>query len=846
MSKNQPRRPSRRPFPARVWVRLAVALLCACALAAPLTAGADPETQTLVAPGLLNAAEAQPTSEFKVIVQGATDSGAVAADVEDLAAGDTAVERSFETVPAVAATLTGSQIVSLTQGDDPLVITRDTPVAVADSPTATAPPTIVGSAQVGETLSASEGEWVGAPQLAYSFQWQRCSPEGLACSDIDRATGPLFTPASNDIGATVRVAVTASGSDASSMAISTPTPVIAADAPAGVPTTEVPIVSGEPEPGELLTATPGASTGGGALTYSYRWLRCTSLHSLCMVIPGAESQSYRVTPDDLGMRLRVVVIVRNEAGADVGASARTQPVSARPPVATSPPSILGTSEEGQTLNAANGSWVGTQPLEFGHQWQRCDAQGLSCADIVDATAASYTLAAGEVGTTIRLAVTTRGLGGEALALSEPTALVTAIPAPLSRFKQHWPYVAGVASLLSSPEGQNLEPPTIAIVDSGIDAGRADFGGRVIEQVTLTTRADNQAGDGNGHGTAVASVAAGEAEGYTGAAPEAKLVAIDVLDDDAVANVSDVIAAADWIYNNHKRLNIRVANFSLHGTTLASLGSDPLDKAVERLWLSGIVVVAAAGNYAVNGEESAVPFAPGNDPFVLTVGATDTRGSFTTRDDVAAPWSAWGYTRDGFAKPELSAPGRYIAAAVSANTKLARDRPERIVESGYMQLSGTSLAAPVVAGSAANLLAAHPGWSPDQVKGALMLSAEALPSAPLRSVGVGAVNVARAAAVVDPPNPNLALGEFLVTDPAGGPTQVFDFDSWTTAVESDAAWGSAAWGSAAWGSAAWGSAAWGSAAWGSAAWGSAAWGSAAWGSHSEDDVRPEGVYWITRN
>ncbi|HEX2495901.1 MAG TPA: hypothetical protein VHK46_03610, partial [Gaiellaceae bacterium] len=288
-----------------------MALLCACALAAPLAAGADPETQTLVAPGLLNAAEAQPTTEFKVIVQGATDSGVVAADVEDLAAGDTAVERSFDTVPAVAATLTGSQILSLTQGDEPLVITRDTPVAVADSPTATAPPTIVGSAQVGETLSASEGEWVGAAQLEYSFQWELCSASGEACRGIDGETGTLFTPASGDVGETVRVTVTASGGDGSTMATSAPTPVIAAEAAAGVPTTDEPIVSGEPEPGQLLTATPGATTGGGALTYSYRWGRCANLYWLCTVIPGAESQTYRVTPDDLGKRLRVVVIVRN-------------------------------------------------------------------------------------------------------------------------------------------------------------------------------------------------------------------------------------------------------------------------------------------------------------------------------------------------------------------------------------------------------------------------------------------------------------------------------------------------------------------------------------------------------
>ncbi len=444
-------------------------------------------------------------------------------------------------------------------------------------------------------------------------------------------------------------------------------------------------------------------------------------------------------------------------------------------------------------------------------------------------------------------MTARGLGGEDVARSEPSEVVTAIPEPSPRFKQQWPYVSRVAEL---PE--QSEPPTIAIVDSGIDAGRADFGGRVIEQVTLASRPDNQPGDGYGHGTAVASVAAGQAEGYVGAAPNAKLVSLDVLDDDGVANVSDVIAAADWIYENHERLNIRVANFSLHGSTLASLVSDPLDKAVERLWLSGVVVVAAAGNYATDGDESAVAFAPGNDPFVLTVGATDTKGTFTQRDDVAAPWSAWGYTRDGFAKPEVVAPGRYIAAAVSADAKLAQERPERIVEPGYLQLSGTSLAAPIVAGSAANLLAAHPAWTPDQVKGALMLTAEPLPRARERSVGVGAVNVAAAAAATDPPNANEALAPFVVNDPTPG----FNAESWTSAVEADpawasaawgsAAWGSAAWGSVAWGSVAWGSVAWGSVAWGSVAWGSVAWGSVAWGSQAQDDVRPEGGYWIRKN
>jgi serine protease AprX len=664
---------SRTSPPPRRWLRFAIALACAFTLGAPLTAGADSGTQTTLSPGLLDAAQAAPDEAFRVIVEGAAGTtAAVSEKVRGVAGGDATELRSFLTVPAVAGTLTGTEIVALAQGSESLVITRDSPVTATDDPRPDDAP-----------------------------------PHG---------------------------------------------------------TSEVPTEAGD---------------------------------------------------------------------------------------AVSPPSINGTAEEGQTLNAADGAWDRTEPFAFAYQWQRCDAQGETCADIVGATAPSYPLGSGDVGATVRLGVTASGLGGERSAVSDPSEPVLAIPEPQTRFKQHWPYVAGVASLLSSSEGQALEPPTIAIVDSGIDAGRADFGGRVVEQANVSSRAGNQPGDGNGHGTAVASVAAGEADGYVGAAPNARLVAVEALDDDGVAYLSDVIAAADWIYLNRERLNIRVANFSLHGTTVASLASDPLDRAVERLWLSGVVVVAAAGNYAVDGEESFVPFAPGNDPFVLTVGATDTRGSFTQRDDVAAPWSAWGYTRDGFAKPELGAPGRYIAAAVSADTKLARERPERIVEPGYMQLSGTSLAAPVVAGTAANLLAAHPEWTPDQVKGALMLTAEPLARARPRSAGVGALNAARAAAAVDPPNPNLALRRFLVPDPGGGSTPVFDAVGWTTVAQSDpawasVAWGSVAWGSAAWSSVAWGSVAWGSVAWGSVAWGSVAWGSVAWGSKSEDDLRQEGGYWVRRD
>ena len=133
-------------------------------------------------------------------------------------------------------------------------------------------------------------------------------------------------------------------------------------------------------------------------------------------------------------------------------------------------------------------------------------------------------------------------------------------------RQQWPFVSGVArGWADVTNGTLARPPAIAVVDSGIDAGRADFGGRVVKQVAMTSLTPNSPGDGRGHGTFVAGVAAGSAPGYTGAAPSAPIVSLDVMDDSGMAMTSDVIAAADWIYQNKAAYNIRVANLSLHTT-----------------------------------------------------------------------------------------------------------------------------------------------------------------------------------------------------------------------------------------------------------------------------------------
>ena len=402
-------------------------------------------------------------------------------------------------------------------------------------------------------------------------------------------------------------------------------------------------------------------------------------------------------------------------------------------------------------------------------------------------------------------------------------------------KEKWPYVTGVDKYSGAPAA------TIAIVDSGIDTTRPEFAGRIVANVNLSTVPGNSPGDGRGHGTFVAGIAAGKLAGKDGAAPTAKLVSIDVMDDQGMARTSDVIAAADWILANKAQYGIKVANFSLHSSLANSFMYDPLDKAVEKLWFNGVVVVAAAGNYGYPDRPSGVPFAPGNDPFVITVGASDTGKSVSTNDDTAAPWSAYGYTLDGFAKPDLSAPGRYMVGPVPVTSTLYSERPDHIVEPGYMELSGTSFAAPVVSGIAALILGSNPTLSPDQVKGALLLGAKPLPKATDMSEGAGEVNAGKSIQLRNPPAANKALNRFVISDPGTG-SLVFDAASWASAAKADASWANASWSDASWSSASWASASWAAASWASASWASASWDSSSSAAASWSDLSLASASW----
>jgi len=316
----------------------------------------------------------------------------------------------------------------------------------------------------------------------------------------------------------------------------------------------------------------------------------------------------------------------------------------------------------------------------------------------------------------------------------------------------------------------------------------------------------------------------------------------VMDDQGKAMTSDVIAAADWILQNKDRYDIRVANFSLHSSRPSSFRTDPLDRAVERLWFAGVVVVTSAGNYAKDGVASGVPFAPANDPFVLTVGAADLGAQTGAEDDSNAPWSAHGRTPDGFTKPDIAAPGRGLVGPVPVASTLYEERPDRAVFPGYMRLSGTSFAAPIVSAAAAYVLAAHPEWTPDDVKGALLVSAEKAGKAVSGSLGVGSLDARGAQRVSKAPNPNRALNRFLINDPAGSAYPVFDAASWDSAAKADVSWDSASWADAAWTDASWDSASWADASWSDASWADASWADASWADASWADVAWADVAW----
>ena len=274
---------------------------------------------------------------------------------------------------------------------------------------------------------------------------------------------------------------------------------------------------------------------------------------------------------------------------------------------------------------------------------------------------------------------------------------------------------------------------VAVIDTGIAGQMKDFEevgasrtSRVVASAVTNPHATN-ARDTYGHGTHVAGIIAGNGteryrsdklqNRYIGVAPEADLISVKVSDDLGNATVLDVIYGLQFVVDNKAAYNIRVVNLSLESTTPGSYKTDPLNAAVESAWLKGLVVVAASGNRGT--AEDAVSYAPGNDPYVISVGGLDDQMSQADGDDSRATWSSRGVTQDGFAKPDIHAPGARIVSTLAPNSAFATMCVTCIVQGEMIRAGGTSMAAPMVSGAAALLLQKFPNLTPDQVKGVLM-------------------------------------------------------------------------------------------------------------------------------
>lgn len=270
---------------------------------------------------------------------------------------------------------------------------------------------------------------------------------------------------------------------------------------------------------------------------------------------------------------------------------------------------------------------------------------------------------------------------------------------------------------------------IAVLDTGVDGTHPDLAGQVVAERNFSTSDD--AVDRFGHGTHVASIAAGTGAAsdgrFRGVAPEAKLLSGKVLDDFGSGLVSDVIAGMEWAVEQ----GADVVNLSLG--TVPTDGQDPASLAVDRLTEeSGVLFVIAAGNFG-DGPETVT--SPAAADAALAVGAVD-------GDDILAPFSGRGpRLTDRAIKPEISAPGVEITAARATTIDDGGGDDE-----AYMPLSGTSMAAPHAAGAAAILAGQYPDWSAAQLRAVLMSTAAPAPDVSIYEQGAGRVDVAGATSV----------------------------------------------------------------------------------------------------
>jgi serine protease AprX len=423
--------------------------------------------------------------------------------------------------------------------------------------------------------------------------------------------------------------------------------------------------------------------------------------------------------------------------------------------------------------------------------------------------------------------------------ADPEIVSVTVDHPMKELDDLSDVATGVPSAWNA--GYNGAGIGVAVIDSGINDSHPDLKNsaettsRVVYHQDFTgTATSNSSGaqyDLYGHGTHVAGIIGGNGYlsggTYQGVATGVNLVDLRALDLNGSGSDSTVIAAIEEAIALQNTYNIRVINLSLGRGIFVSYTQDPLCQAVESAWKAGIVVVVAAGNYgrvSINGSNGfGTITAPGNDPYVITVGAMKNNGSSSPSAETIASYSSKGPTTyDHVVKPDIVAPGNDIVSLAAPGATLEAEYPAEFVtgndgNNDYFTLSGTSMATPLVAGAAALLLQQNAQLTPDQVKARLMKSTyKSLPVSTnayvphlqqtftdfydLLSVGSGLVDMQNAVndANLAPANVGAALSPSVVYNTSNGVVSLVEGNS--IVAPTSVVWGSSVvWGtSVVWG------------------------------------------------
>jgi len=307
--------------------------------------------------------------------------------------------------------------------------------------------------------------------------------------------------------------------------------------------------------------------------------------------------------------------------------------------------------------------------------------------------------------------------------------------------------------------------TVAIVDTGVSAVH-DLQGRIVQvsddrtgqsAACVNLSGESTCDDSYGHGTFIAGIIAGngtDSNGrWKGVAPATRILSVKIAGRDGAADVSNVLAAIQWVVSFGQRYDIRVLNLSLGTDSAQPYTRDPLNYAVERAWAAGIAVVVSASN---RGPGPRTISKPGDDPFVVTVGAMDDEGSRIDNDDVLPDFTSRGPTlADGIAKPDVSTPGAHIVSLRAPGSQIDTLFPY-YVDGQYRRGSGTSMAAGVASGVAALVLSANPTMTPDRLKYALVHTTQPTVSTDPNAVGAGLLDAYAATYAAPPGTANQGL------------------------------------------------------------------------------------------